>query len=245
MMQLAVATDRVDLEARGDAELVGLARHGDEAAVRILIKRHNQRLFRVARGITGDDAEAEDIVQETYVRAFTRLTAFRGEALFSTWLTRIALNEALGRMRRRRPTVDLDELDAGDDSQGGSVIMFPTPSSSASPETETARGQVRLVLERAVDGLPEPFRVVLILRDLEGLSTEETAAQLSLRAETVKTRLHRARRLMRSAITEQLSGEFAGLFPFGGGRCARVADHVVERLRDAGIVKRQRCPICR
>ena len=208
MMQLAVATDRVDLEARGDAELVGLARHGDEAAVRILIKRHNQRLFRVARGITGDDAEAEDIVQETYVRAFTRLAAFRGDALFSTWLTRIA-------------------------------------SSSASPETETARGQVRLVLERAVDGLPEPFRVVLILRDLEGLSTEETAAQLSLRAETVKTRLHRARRLMRSAITEQLSGEFAGLFPFGGGRCARVADHVVERLRDAGIVKRQRCPICR
>ena len=227
MMQLAIATDRVDLEARGDAELVGLARHGDEAAVRILTRRHNQRLFRVARGITGDDAEAEDIVQETYVRAFTRLGAFRGEALFSTWLTRIALNEALGRMRRRRPMVDLDELDAGGDSQGGSVIMFPTPSSPDNPETETGRSQARFILERAIDGLPEPFRLVLVLRDLEGLNTEETAAQLSLKAETVKTRLHRARRLMRAAI--------AGLFPFGGARCVRVADRVVARLRDAGI----------
>lgn len=237
MLQLAIATDRADLEARGDAELVRLAQCGDEDAVRVLIRRHNQRLFRVARGISGDDAEAEDIVQETYVRAFTHLGAFRGEALFTTWLTRIALNEALGRMRRRRPTVDLDDLDEGD-SQGGSVIMFPTPSSSANPETETGRSQVRLVLERAVDGLPEPFRLVLVLRDLEGLSTEETATQLSLKAETVKTRLHRARRLMRKVIVEELGGEFAGLFPFGGARCARVADRVVERLRDAGVVTR-------
>lgn len=225
-MLLAVAADRVDLEARGDAELVDLARHGDEAAVRILIRRYNQRLFRVARGISGDDAEAEDIVQETYVRAFTHLGAFRGAALFSTWLTRIALNEALGRMRCRRPTVGLDELDEGD-SQGGSVIMFPTPSSPDNPETETGRSQARFILERAIDGLPEPFRLVLVLRDLEGLNTEETAAQLSLKAETVKTRLHRARRLMRAAI--------AGLFPFGGARCVRVADRVVARLRDAGI----------
>jgi RNA polymerase sigma-70 factor (ECF subfamily) len=207
-MQLAVCWLRFDLAALGDETLVGLARHGDEDAIRILIKRHNQRLFRVARGEVRDDTEAEDIVQESYVRAVTSLDSFRGEAQLATWLTRIALNEALGHIRRRRPMAELAELDAGTGSIEGLPIMFSSSLMPASPETEAARGQVRLVLEQAVDRLPEVFRLVFILRDVEGMSIEETSAHLSIKPETVKTRLHRARKLMRAAIAERLSGKF-------------------------------------
>ena len=236
-MQLAISSARFDLAAVDDETLVGLARNGDEAAIRALIKRHNQRLFRVARGVVRDDAEAEDIVQETYVRAFTNLHSFRGEALLSTWLTRIALNEALGRVRRRRPRAELAELDTGTGVNEGSLTMFPSLM-PANPETEAARGQVRQLLEHFVDRLPDPFRMVFILRDVQGLSIEETATQLSIKAETVKTRLHRARKMMRAAIEERCSAAFSELFPFDGERCVRMADRVVERLRDQGRIER-------
>lgn len=231
---LAVAPTRtsspVSAEALPDETLVALARRGDEGAVRALVARHNGRLFRIARGVTRDDAEAEDVVQEAYVRAFTRLGSFRGEAGFATWLTRIALNEALGRLRRRRPEADLSEIDDAD-PDGGRLIMFPLTPAPASPEAETGREEVRKVLERAVDGLPDRFRLVLVLRDLEGLDTGETAARLGLRAETVKTRLHRARKLMRAAVEQALAPAFSELFPFGGARCAAMADRIVARLR--------------
>lgn len=236
-MQLAISSARFDLAAVDDETLVGLARNGDEAAIRTLIKRHNQRLFRVARGVVRDDAEAEDIVQETYVRAFTNLHSFRGEALLSTWLTRIALNEALGRVRRRRPRAELAELDTGSGVNEGSLTMFPSLM-PANPETEAARSQVRQLLEHFVDRLPDPFRMVFILRDVQGLSIEETATHLSIKAETVKTRLHRARKMMRAAIEERCSVAFSELFPFDGERCVRMADRVVERLRDQGCIER-------
>ena len=156
-MQLAVSAARFELATLGDEALVGMARNGDEGAVRTLIARYNQRLFRTARGVVRDDAEAEDVVQEAYVRAFTSLHSFRGEAQLSTWLTRIALNEALGRVRRRRPMAELAELDASPNE--GRLIMFPSSLMPASPETETARGQVRDVIEAAVDRLPELFRI--------------------------------------------------------------------------------------
>ena len=124
-----------------------------------------------------DDAEAEDVVQATYVRAFTRLDGFRGEAALGTWLTRIALNEALGRLRQRRPRADLAALDAAA-AEGGSVIVFPMSPAPAGPESEAGRAQVRQVLERAVDALPEPFRLVFVMREIEGLSTEEAATLL-------------------------------------------------------------------
>jgi RNA polymerase sigma-70 factor (ECF subfamily) len=130
--------------------------------------------------------------------------------------------------------VELDELET---EAGGRVIMFPAASSPASPEAEVGRNHIRQILERAVDELPGPFRVVLVLRDIEGMSTEETTAQLSLESETVKTRLHRARGLVRSAIAKRLTTEFAGLFPFGGARCARMADRVAERLRHEGVLR--------
>jgi RNA polymerase sigma-70 factor (ECF subfamily) len=219
-----------DLAELGDAELVALARRGHEAAVRALVRRHNRRLFRVARGVVRDDADAEDVVQEAYVRAFTNLTSFRGEAGFATWLTRIALNAALGRLRRRRPRADLAEIgEAGPDD--GRVVAFPSPP-PPDPEAEAGRAQVRTLLEPLIDGLPPFLRLVVILRDVEGMSTAETAEHLGIRPETVKTRLHRGRRLLRSGLLARLGGGFGDLYPFDGARCAGMADRVVERLAE-------------
>lgn len=233
MLQPASAAERLAAEMLGDGVLVERARDRDEAAIRVLVRRNNQRLFRVARSIVRDDSEAEDVVQETYVRAFTHLDSFRGEALFSTWLTRIALNEALRRIGRRRPLAGLEALDAENGRNGGSVVMFPSLS-PASPETEAARGQIRQLLQEAVDGLPAPFRIVFVLRDVEGLSIEETAAELAIKPETVKTRLHRARKLIRAVLERRVSAAFADLYPFDGERCAHMADRVMEKLREYG-----------
>ncbi|HEY9055846.1 MAG TPA: RNA polymerase sigma factor [Aurantimonas sp.] len=228
----AVLDGQAELDGSSDARLVEIALEGDEGAVRLLIKRNNQRLFRVARAIVRDDGEAEDVVQETYVRAFTKLHTFRRESSFSTWLTRIALNDAMGRVRRRRSVATMADLDAAAASgEGGGVIMFPTSLIPPAADAEVARSQVRAVLEQAVDDLPEPFGIVFILRDIEGMTTEETAEHLSVKPETVKTRLHRARRLLRAAIQARLSPTFAELFPFDGARCERMADRVVDRLR--------------
>ena len=214
-----------------DDELVSLARDRDENAVRTLVGRYNQRLFRIARGIVRDENEAEDVVQATYVRAFTHLDRFRGEAAFSTWLTRIALNEGYGRIRRRRTTVELSEIDTP--GQKGHVIMFPLTPGPADPEASAGRTQVQHVLARALDELPEPFRIVFLLREVEGLSVEETAETLSIKPETVKTRLFRARRLMRREIEKTVSTNFKELFPFAGARCARMADKVVAALNSS------------
>lgn len=230
-MQPANSRQQVDLDGRRDEELVALARQGGENAIRALIKRNNQRLFRVARAVMRNDADAEDVVQEAYVRAFTRLDSFKGDAMFSTWLTRIALNEALTRIRKRRPVAELEELDISAAANGGQVIMFPTSLTPPGADAELARGQVRALLEQAIDELPAAFRIVFILRDVEEMSIDETATQLALKPETVKTRLHRARKLMRAAIEKRLSSGFAELFPFNGARCERMGDQVVERLR--------------
>lgn len=211
--------------------LVALARERREPAIRELIRRHNQRLFRAARAIVRNDAEAEDVVQAAYVSAFTHLGEFRAEAGFSTWLTRIAVNEAIGRLRRRRPTTDLDQIDR-ESATSAQIIQFPTLQPQTNPESEMSRQEIREFLELAVDRLPPAFRAVFVMRDVEGLSVEETASFLSLKPETVRSRLHRARKLMRAAIEEQLSGAFATLFPFDGERCVHMADHVVEALRD-------------
>lgn len=231
MEAIRIAAERHgDIDMLDDSALVMLARTRDEAAVRLIIRRHNQRLFRTARAIVRDDAEAEDVVQEAYVRAFTHLDTFRGDSALSTWLTRIALNEALARLRRRRPTVGLDHPDLDAVSAGGRVLAFP--SLTADPEAEADRARLRDLLERAVDGLPEPFRIVFVLRAIEEMSTEETAEHLGIRPETVKTRLHRARRLMRLAIEREASGALSGVFPFDGARCTHMAERVLMRLRE-------------
>jgi RNA polymerase sigma-70 factor (ECF subfamily) len=216
-----------------DAALVAAARIGDEAAVRQLIRRNNLRLFRVARAVLRDDAEAEDVVQATYISAFTHLPSFRGEAAFSTWLTRIALNDALSRRRRQRTKVDITMID---EQQGAEVIPFPLSLVPASPEAEASRGEMRALLEECIDGLPEAFRLVLVLRDIEEMSIEETAAFLAIKPQTVKTRLHRARRQLRTMLEERLSPLFSDVFPFDGKRCVDMAGRVVEWLRAQGAV---------
>ncbi len=222
-----------DLARLDDAALVALARAGDDPAIRTLVRRHNQRLFRVARAMMRNDAEAEDVVQASYVKAFTHLDGFRGEARLVTWLTRITVNEAGERLRRRRPTTGLEQVEA-EQGRSAQIIQFPSLATPADPETEMSRQEVREVLERAIDTLPDAFRTVFVMRDIEGMSTDETAQHLALKPDTVKTRLHRARKLMRTAIEAELSAAFTQLFPFDGARCVNMAERVVAQLRAEG-----------
>lgn len=228
-MALQVVRQTSGMDGLDDGALVSMARHRNEQAIRTLIQRHNQRLFRTARAVLRSDSDAEDVVQASYVKAFTHLDTFRGEAAFSTWLTRIALNEALGRARSRRPMVGVEHIERQQAQGGRAVVPFPmTP--AADPEAEMSRQEIRTLLERAVDELPDPFRAVFVLRDVEGLSAEETACHLGIKPETVRTRLFRARRLLRTAIESEARGAFTSLFPFDGARCASMADRVMSEL---------------
>jgi RNA polymerase sigma factor (sigma-70 family) len=219
----------IDYEGQDDAALVGLVQGGDREAFRQVMRRSNQRLFRVARGVMNDDAEAEDVVQEAYVHAYEKLATFRGDASLLTWLTRIVLNEAYGRLRQRRHTVDIDQIEVAQ-ADVGRVVAFPAKFGSEDPLASAARDQVRRLVERAVDGLPEPFRIVFVMREIEECTVEETAVSLDLKAETVKTRLHRARRLLRVALHDTLSTSLGDAFPFLGPRCDRVTESVMQRL---------------
>ncbi len=213
-----------------ESELVSRARQGEPAAFREIIRRNNRHLFRTARSVLRDDAEAEDAVQEAYLRAFQALGGFRGDASLSTWLARIARNEALGRLRRRRSTTDLDAIEAAQQGRGASILMFPTVQ-GGDPEGTAARREIRRLLEEAIDDLPDVFRPVLVARDVDGLSVEETAAILGIRPETVRTRLHRARRMLRGALDQRLGDTLRHAFPFDGARCERMTAAVLARLR--------------
>ncbi len=215
-------------EALSDQDLVNRALAREEAAVRALTQRYNRRLFRIARSILRDDAEAEDVVQETYVRAFTGLDQFRGDAGFGTWITRIAMNEALGRLRKRRPTVDWDTY--AENRAQAEVIHFPGAALGNDPEKTMAQGEIRAVLEGAIDELPDAFRSVFVARIVEGMTVEETADLFGLQSETVKTRLHRARNLLREALDTQLGPALTSTFPFDGSRCERMTETVVRRI---------------
>jgi RNA polymerase sigma-70 factor (ECF subfamily) len=212
-----------------EAELLRRARMGDDEAFRTIMRSCNQRLFRIARSILRDESDAEDAVQESYLRAFQALDDFRGESSILTWLTRITLNEARGRLRRRRPTVGLDAIDAAQ-QETGRILMFPSSHGPTDPERDASRAEARRLLEQAVDDLPEPFRLVFIMREVDERSVEETASLLELRPETVKTRLHRARRLLRRALDEKLSSAVTEAFPFLGLRCERITERVLAKL---------------
>jgi RNA polymerase sigma-70 factor (ECF subfamily) len=218
-----------NLDGLGDAELVDLACRKVEGAFRVIMQRHNRRLFRIARAVIRNDSEAEDVVQEAYVRAFTNLADFRGDASLATWLSRIVINEALGRLRRRRPTADLTQPE-NRSSPRGEVISFPLASPQLDPERTMAQRQIQHILEQAIDDLPDDFRTVLVARVIEEMSVEETAALFGLRPETVKTRLHRARKLLRDSLEKQVGPVLTDAFPFQGARCARMTEAVIERL---------------
>jgi RNA polymerase sigma-70 factor, ECF subfamily len=226
---MTLSTQILDYAALPEADLVAYARAGRREAFAALMTRGNQRLFRIARAVVRDESEAEDVLQEAYVRAFAKLSEFRGEASIFTWLTRIVLNEAHGRLRKRRPMVELSAIEA---AQGGNgrILMFPSALTSDDPERDAALAETRRLLERAVDALPEAFRLVFIMREIEDCSIAETAANLGIKPETVKTRLHRARRLLRESLDAQLASALTGAFPFLGARCQRITDAVLARM---------------
>jgi len=211
--------------ADSTADLISRARDRDEAAIRAIMQSNNRRLYRLARGILRNDSEAEDVVQETYVRAFTHLDQFRGDSSLSTWLSRIAMNEALGRLRRQRANVEWTPqvtLEA-------QIIQFPLATAS-DPEKTMAQREIQQVVERAIDEIPEPFRLVFITRVIEGMNVEETAEILGLKPETVKTRLHRARAMLRENVENKIGPVVMEAFPFAGKRCERLTNAVLKRL---------------
>lgn len=213
-----------------DWQLVAAARARDEAAIRELVRRMNPRLFRIARGILPTDAEAEEAVQEAYLAAFTRLDSFRGEARFSTWITRITINAA--RMQVRRPRPEKDQETVTDDlASSADVLAFPGVETA---EAGTGRHEVRALLEEALARLPPDLRLPFLLHEAEGQPILAIARDLGLNPITVRTRLFRARRRLRAALEARLRGGFETVFPFDGARCARMADRVVAALRGRG-----------
>jgi len=211
-----------------DAELVQHVRDRDEVAIRSIMQSSNRRLYRLARGILRNDGEAEDVVQETYVRAFTHLESFRGDSSLATWLARIAMNEALGRLRRQRPNVEWTTLPPG--VLEAQVIRFPRSVTSEDPEKSMAQREIQHVVEHAIDELPEAFRLVFITRVIEGMNVEQTADILGLKPETVKTRLHRARNMLRDNVERKIGPVVMDAFPFAGKRCERLTEAVLKRL---------------
>jgi RNA polymerase sigma-70 factor (ECF subfamily) len=207
-----------------DEEVVDRVRAGDTALYEIIMRRYNQRLYRVARAIVRDDGEAEDVMQAAYVSAYEHLGQFAGRAPFSTWLTRIAVHEALQRLRKRGR---LDQLDDPEDGDGPGANMAET---SPDPEQVTTRAELRQLLEEAILDLPEQYRAVLVLRDVEELSTAETADALNLTEENVKVRLHRGHGMVRSWLLARVGANAKDAFPFMGVRCDRVVHKVFTQL---------------
>ena len=201
-----------------DAEIVERVRAGETALFEILMRRHNQRIYRVARAVIKDEADTEDVMQQAYINAFTHLSQFQDRSQFSTWLTRITVHEALARRRKRKPEETPED------------VMETLTSPQPDPERQAYAAELRRVLEAAVDSLPETYRLVFMLRDIEGLSTSETAAGLELGDEAVKTRLHRARAMLRSAITERIGASTAEAFAFQAPRCDRVVAAVMAEI---------------
>lgn len=216
----AVLPERVN---QPDEEVVQQVLAGNTAIFELLMRRYNERLYRVARAITRDDREAEDVMQQAYVNAFANLRQFNGQARFATWLTRIAINEALARVRRR------GRYEPFDDERSGVESCMRT-NSAPDPERQAFTGQLRELLEWAIDGLPNGAREVFVLREVEGLNTAETAESLGVSEDVVKTRLSRARAALRRALFERTGATAPEAFQFYRPRCDRMVAQVLTRI---------------
>lgn len=210
-----------------DAEIVARVTAGDRALFEVLMRRHNPRVYRTIRSILRDEAEVEDAMQQSYLLAYAHLAEFAGASSFATWLTRIAVNEAIGRLRRRGRLV---RLAAGNEEEERAMRT----SSMDTPEDGAATREAVRILERAIDRLPLPYRTVIVLRDLEQLSTADAASALGITDEAVRIRLHRARLALRDAYADEVSRGAAEAFPFHAPRCDRVVAAVMAALAGAG-----------
>jgi RNA polymerase sigma-70 factor (ECF subfamily) len=208
--------------ALSDDEVITRVSSGEVDLFEVIMRRYNQRLFRVVRSIVGEDHEAEDAVQEVYLSAYSHLGQFAGQAQFSTWLTRIAINEALARRRRRIKGAELDFKEEDD-------TMLQS-ASACNPEDEASRREVSLMLEAAIDQLPPIYRIVFVMRELEQMTTAETASALEIGEETTKVRLHRAKGLLRQAMSARMETSLADVYPFLGLRCDRIVRAVMGAL---------------
>ena len=223
-MQEAVA-EMPAIHQLTDEDVVAQVLAGETELFELIMRRYNQRLYRVVRAILRNDGEAEDVMQDAYVRAYEHLAQFAGRAQFSTWLTRIAIHEALARAKRNSRMEQLDMTDAGGES---TRIMA---ASALNPEEQSAAAELRRALETAVLAIPESYRLVLVMRDIEEMSTSETAAALDLSVENVKVRLHRARALVRKQLYAAAGEQAPVAFGFMGERCDRMVNAVLLRLR--------------
>jgi RNA polymerase sigma-70 factor (ECF subfamily) len=207
----------------------------DGRAFEIVMRRHNRLLYRLARAILKDDAEAEDAVQEAYMAAFRKIGSFRGDAKLSTWLSRIVMNEAYGRLRKRKHSGVVMPLESavpgGDGLSPQREEAAMGERSVEQPDAALMRAELRQLLERRIDALPEQFRIVFVLRDVEEMSVEETADCLDIPAATVRTRAFRARALLRESLSRDLDAATVEAFGFAGERCDRIVAHVLDRVR--------------
>jgi RNA polymerase sigma-70 factor (ECF subfamily) len=215
--------------------LVRQAASGEHAAFEVLMRRCNQQVFRIARGILRDDAEAEDAVQEAYVTAFHALKDFRGDARFSTWLGRIVINEALGRLRRQKRGRVVVPFSDAENERSSAAPDLDTPS----PEEHTLRSELRALMESRIDGLPLAFRTVFVMREVQEMSVEETALALGIPEATVRTRLFRAKALLRTALATELEMTTSSVFSFAGERCDRIVARVLARIQDSSTQEKK------
>lgn len=214
-----------------DLSIVRRVVAGDLAAFELLMRRHNRRLYRLARATLHNDAEAEDALQEAYLSAYRSISQFRGDSALLTWLSRLVLNECFGRMRReaRRQNV-IPMVDPGTHAD----LDLMKADDSNSPDRAAARAELRALLERKLDELPDVFRVVFVLRSVEEMSIEETAQCLAIPEATVRSRHFRARNLLRESLAQEVDSIERDLFEFGGAQCDRVVASVLARLMDEG-----------
>lgn len=206
-----------------DPEIARRIGAGDENALQLLMRRHNQTLHRTARSILKDDAEAEDAVQEAYLLAYRSIGSFRGEARLSTWLVRIVVNQSIARLRKRTRRAEVIQL-GGEAAAGGGEPM-------ELPEHAAVRDEVRRLLEAKIDALPDAFRTVFVLRGIEDFTVEEAAKSLGIPEATVRTRFFRAKGLLREAIAREIDGAFEDTFAFDGARCDRIVERVLAQVR--------------
>jgi RNA polymerase sigma-70 factor (ECF subfamily) len=225
------ATSAVAYSSLSDPELAQRITAGDQGAFELLVRRHNQVLYRTARSILKDDAEAEDAVQQGYLLAYRAMGRFRGDAKLSTWLVRIVANEAIARFRKRGRSAEVIQLD-GDSTAERDPEDNMSESKSERPEHAALRAQTRRLLEARIDELPDAFRTVFVLRAVEEFSVEETSAALDIPEATVRTRFFRAKSLLREALSREIDLAHGDAFAFAGARCDRIVANVMARLKD-------------
>lgn len=206
-----------------DETIVARVREGETALYEILVRRHNQRLYRAIRAILRDDRNVEDVMQQAYIDAYVHLDQFRGDAKFATWLTRIAVNRAIRNGRGNRRGLELVVTDQ-------ESAIERVPARNIDPEHAMYGHELKVVLESLIGQLPEPFRLVFVMREVQGLSTAETAACLEINEDTVKTRLHRARRLLQNQLDRRLGPAASEVYAFHLSRCDRVVSRVMTAL---------------